>query len=209
MTKTLFEQINENPSKMGNELGIKLKKLHSQDTDISNQAKNRLINFHDKCHKIIFEDKVSTHIGAVQTTYIWQFIIQYIHRLENLPQPCLTLQSIDIKTDTEIDINKTKINDPTCDIGAVLRYGINNNKTFVESFKKSYGKLNENWIEQAKFIDLYSWLEKVNNMDRNDNQLESVIDTMLSEFADLGAGNKDRFEYEVDTTALIQNRKVK
>ena len=207
MKKTLFEQINENPSKMGNELGIELKKLHSQTVDISNQAKNRLINFHDKCHKIIFEDKVSARIGAVQTTYIWQFIIQYIHRLENLPQPCLTLQSIDIKNDTEININKTEINDPACDIGAVLRYDIDKNQSFVESFKSAYGKLSDNFIEQAKFIDLYWWLQQINNMDRNHKQLESVIETMLSEFANLGAGNKDRFEYEVDTTALVQDRK--
>jgi len=206
MQESLFIQINKNPYKIGLKLGSELFNLHSQIIDNKDKMQNRLINFHDQCHKIIFAGQVAPRIGAVQTTYIWQFIIQYLYELENLKQPCLTLQEIDIKNDNKLNLSKTVIGDTMSNIGALLRYDLDKNDKFIAGFKETYLNLEKNWKKQAKIMDLYYWLQLIDNMDKNSGEAEKTIKDMLAEFTKLGAGNKNKFKYKMNTTALLKNR---
>ncbi|MGB1361386.1 MAG: hypothetical protein ACPG8V_04645 [Alphaproteobacteria bacterium] len=204
MTNTLFDEINNNPYEMGVKLGKQLFDLHSGSVDVSNANSNRLIDFHDKCHNLIFAGNVAPRIGAVQTTYVWQFIIQYLYELENLNTVCNVIGNIDTKSDNELSDNTT-IGDGLADLGALLRH--NNNADFIKGIEQSYENLPKNWVRVSQILDLYWWLNTLDKMKKDDTNKQNHIAQMLNIFKQMGAGNKDKFTYDVDTTALLQDRK--
>ena len=186
-----------------------------EDGEAENPLSYSMHGFHDRCHKPIFYGSVARRIGAVQTTYIWQFIIQYLYRLEHLPPPSLIYGNLDIDSVVIGDIahapvneNSGVIGDSMMDFGAVFRDGLDKNADFVKGLEEGYTlPLPNNWVAMAKMLDLGWWLIQIDVQEYKSPTIQPLVDNMLIAFEKLGAGNKNTFSYTVDTTALVKQRK--
>ena len=221
-TTLLSDSVTQSAYSTGEKIGILLAKVHSHNPQNSNinipldgGTKNPLPfgmhGFHDRCHKSIFYDAVARRIGAVQTTYVWQYVIQYLYKLENLPEPCLIVGDIDttniiISDSAHINISNAsgRLGDSLIDFGAIFRTGLNENNDFVAGLESGYTlDLPENWIEMAKMLDLGWWLNQISNQQYGSPTIQPIVDGMLKACKALGAGNSKKFSYAVDTTALV------
>ena len=215
----------------GKKVGAMLSKVHAlnaqngaleipEDGGTENLLSYSMHGFHDRCHKSIFHGSVARRIGAVQTTYIWQFIIQYLYRLEHLPPPSLIYGNLDISSVVIGDIAYIPVNeksgvigDSMMDFGAVFRGGLDKNADFVKGLEDGYTlPLPHGWIVMAKMLDLGWWLIQIDAQEYKSSTIQPLVDNMLIAFEKLGAGNKNTFNkntfsYTVDTTALVQKRK--
>lgn len=174
--------------------------------------RNILREFHDECHALVFGGSVARRVGAVQTTYIWQYIIQYIYIFEDLDMLCEVFTNVDpnnIYVDEnlniihdEFDVKESMLMDT---VGQITSFGVYENRHFMKCLHSSLDidiSLND-FIQIAGTFAVKHMLEKINTFGYGDKGYQYYVDECLARLKILGAGNPNKFEYETDVTKLV------
>lgn len=175
---------------------------------------NILRKFHDECHSLVFGGSVARRVGAVQTTYIWQYIIQYIYIFEEINQLCEIFTNIDVNkiyVDENVNIYHdnfdTKIGSVFETLGQISSFGLYECEHFMKCLHSYMG--NDVDFELFKQIcgtfAIKDMLEKINDFAYGDKGYQLYVNECLARLKTLGAGNPNKFEYKKDVTKLVTN----